>query len=138
MHFAKEKRAQGSFTFNSKENIMLKEQLSETFKQLNRNLDEISFEEILQEAEAFIEAERNAVTLKDNVIPKLVALKELHPNSLLGLFFNIDPRQYAFITITRSATEMIQFLDKHPIYKNPSYTVAAIEPSSIFIEDNLN
>ena len=117
---------------------MLKEHLSETFKQLNRNPDPISFEEILQKAEAFIEAEHNAVTLKDNIIPKLVALEELNPNSLLGLFFNLDPRQYAFVTITKSATEMIQFLDKHPIYKNPSYTVAAIEPSTIFIEDNLD
>lgn len=117
---------------------MLKENLSETFKQLNRNLDKTSFEEILQEAEAFVEAEHNAVTLKGKIIPKLVALEELHPNSLLGLFFNLDPRQYAFVTITKSATEMIQFLDKHPIYKNPSYTVASIEPSTIFIEDNLD
>lgn len=116
---------------------MLKEHLSETYKQLNRNQDEISFEEILQEAEAFVEAEHNAVTLTGDIIPKLVALEELHPDSLLGLFFNLDPRQYAFVTITRSATEMIQFLDKHPIYKNQSYTVAAIEPSTIFIEDNL-
>lgn len=117
---------------------MLKEHLSETYKQLNRNQDEISFEEILQEAEAFVEAEHNAVTLTGDIIPKLVALEELHPNSLLGLFFNLDPRQYAFVTITRSATEMIQFSDKHPIYKNQSYTVASIEPSTIFIEDNLN
>lgn len=117
---------------------MLKENLSETFKQLNRNLDKTSFEEILQEAEAFVEAEHNAVTLKDDIIPKLVALEELRPNSLLGLFFNLDPRQYAFVTITKSATEMIQFLNKHPIYKNSSYTVASIEPSTIFIEDNLN
>ena len=116
---------------------MLKEHLSKTFKQLHRNPDEISFEEILQEAEAFVEAEHNAVTLTGDIIPKLVALEELHPNSLLGLFFNLDPRQYAFVTITRSATEMIQFLDQHPVYKNESYTVTAIEPSSIFIEDNL-
>ena len=123
---------------NQRKIIMLKKHLTDTFKQLNRTIDEISFEEILQEAEVFVEAEHNAVTLKDNIIPKLVALEELHPNSLLGLFFNLDPRQYAFVTITKSATEMIQFLDKHPIYKNPSYTVAAIEPSTIFIEDNLD
>lgn len=68
---------------------MLKEHLSETYKQLNRNQDEISFEEILQEAEAFVDAEHNAVTLSGDVIPKLVALEELHPDSLVGLFFNL-------------------------------------------------
>ena len=56
---------------------MLKEHLSETYKQLNRNQDEISFEEILQEAEAFVEAEHNAITLTGDIIHDNMHLSRL-------------------------------------------------------------
>lgn len=74
MHFTKDLRAQGTATLYyemQRRKIMLKEHLSETFKQLNKNKDEISFEEILQEAEAFVEAEHNAITLTGDIIPKI-------------------------------------------------------------------
>jgi hypothetical protein len=116
---------------------MLENYIRETLTKLHRSLDTTSFEELLEKTKTILTENHNHITCGDNIFAKLLALSYNHPNEPLALFFNLNPEQYHFVTMAPSVHDLLDFLNQHPQFNNPNYTVVRVTPKDIFVEENL-
>lgn len=116
---------------------MLEQYIHQTLSKLNRSLDNISFNELVNETKNLASKKHNHITCDGNLFPKLLALTTNNNQNPLALFYNGNVENYSFVTLTQTPEDMLRFLDKHPYYKTKDYTVTQLTPNTIFVEDNL-
>lgn len=117
--------------------IMLEQHIHRTLSKLNRSLDNVSFNELVNETQHLASENHNHITCEGNLFPKLLALTANNHQEPLALFYNGNLENYSFVTLTQTPGDMLRFLDKHPYYKSKDYTITQLTPNTIFVEDNL-
>ena len=87
--------------------IMLEQHIHRTLSKLNRSLDNVSFNELVNETRHLTSEKHNHITCDGNLFPKLLALTTNNNQNPLALFYNGNVENYSFVTLTQTPEDML-------------------------------